>query len=105
MVGVVDTAAVAVERPGILTLLKAAIKIWRQTEAGVDALALQLLRDHWSYSSPEPPNTDDVERQASALGVDPEAGTVLLPALPAKHGLTLLGVEFQRVVLCQEVLY
>src|SRR5919204_3704147 len=105
MVGIVHTPAMAVERTGVLPLLKAVIEIWRQTEAGVDPLALQLLRYHGPHRGAEPPETDDVEFGAIALRVDPESRTVFLPALLAENVVALFGGEFQRVVLLEEVLH
>ena len=47
----------------------------------------------------------EILREAIALGVDPESCTVFLPALLGENSLALLGGEFQRVVLLQEVFH
>ena len=105
VVGVVHTAAMAVECSNVLPLLEPAIKIGGQTECGLNPLTLQLLGDHWPHRRTKSAKTNDIEGKALALRVHPEAGAVFLPALGAKNGLAFLRVEFQRVVLHQEIFH
>ncbi len=88
------------ECPGILTLLEPVAKVGRQTEAGVDPLAPQLLRSHWSNPG-ERQEGYDAQLEAIALGVDPESRRVFPLPFRSEQLLALLGVTLQRVVLRQ----
>src|SRR6267378_5569197 len=105
VIGIVDASAVPVERAGVLPLLEAVVEIRGQAEAGVDALALQELRQDGPDSGTAPPEADDVQLESIALRVTPETRAVLLPALPDEQLRALLRIELERVMPREQVPY
>src|SRR5258705_20455 len=80
-IGLVDRAAMAVDRAVIFTFLQAAIEVRRQRHAGIDAATLEHLDQHRAHRRPSRAEADNVYSEALAFGIGPEPVAALFETL------------------------
>ena len=80
-IGLVDRAAMAVDGGVVFPLLEPAVEIRRQRHAGLNAAALEHLDQYRADRRSRRPEANDVDTEALALPVRPDALRVLLEAL------------------------